>query len=251
MTTDGLVVAVNVTGENDRIISILTADLGTLKVTVKGANKLNGKNSAAAQLFVYAKFCLNERNGYYFLNSSEVIHNFYNIRLDLNKYALACYIAEVSRYSIMANNFDRERMSVRLVLNCLYMLDEDKRSCELTKCVFELRFAAEIGMAPYIVGCRECYDFECGEMFFIVDEGCFLCKEHFDALGMSEGIWHIKLSHAEFAAIQFICLADFTRLFNFKLSERSQKKISEASEKYLLCRLDRTFNSLDYYNGLQ
>lgn len=250
LTTDGLVVAEKAIGENDKMISILTPEHGTLRVSVKGAKKLTGKNAAAAQLFVYAKFCLSERNGNYYINSTQVIHNFYNLRLDIKKYALASYIAEVSRYSIVASNVAKERFSVRLILNCLYMLEEDKRSCELIKCIFEMRFAAEIGVAPYIIGCRECYDYNSEEMFFLITEGCFLCSDHFEELHYRENSECIGLNHAEFAAIQFLCLADFTRLFNIRLSERSQKKLSMVTEKYLLCRLNRSFNSLEYYHSV-
>ena len=101
---------------------------------------------------------------------------------------------------------------MRLILNSLYLLERDKRSCEFIKSVFELRFCAESG---------------------------------FEA-----GYFNIKISNGEFCALQHICLADFEKLFNFKLSERAQADISLITERYIVYKLSFPLKTLDYYHAI-
>ncbi len=248
LTVKGLVVSERNAGEQDKYISVLTAECGTIDISVKGANKITGKNHAATQLFAYSSLCLNMRKDRYYLNSSELIHDFYNLRLDIKKLALACYIGEAAKYSVMASNRQHENNVMRLVLNCLHMLDKDKRSCEFIKSVFELRFLSEIGMMPQLIGCRVCYVYDAEEMFFLIDKAYVLCADDFYAKELEESYYNVKITPQQLSALQFICLADFDRLFNFRLSEASQIKINEITEKYLLVHLSRSFKSLEYYH---
>ncbi len=248
MTVKGLVVSEHSVGESDKFISILTSGYGTIDVRVRGANKITGKNHAATQLFGYSEFCLESSRDRYYLNSSRVIYDFFNLRLDIKKLALACYMGEVARFTVLASNKQHENDVMRLILNCLYMLDSDKRSCEFIKSVFELRFVSEIGFIPQLIGCRVCYTYDAEEMFFLVDKAYVLCRDDFEEMGLTENRCSIKITPSELAALQFIALVPLERIFNFRLSEKSQAKINEITEKYILFRLNRSFNSLEYYH---
>ena len=58
------------------------------------------------------------------------------------------------------------------------------------------------------------------------------------------------INSAVVKALRHIVFADFDRLFNFRLSENSMKKLSEVTEKYLLYHLGREFKTLDFYKSL-
>ena len=45
---------------------------------------------------------------------------------------------------------------LRLILNSLYMIANDKRPTELVKCIFELRLMTISGYVPDLVCCRDC-----------------------------------------------------------------------------------------------
>ncbi|MBQ8826138.1 MAG: DNA repair protein RecO [Oscillospiraceae bacterium] len=247
---EGVVILEHPVGENDKFITVLTHDIGRAEIYVRGANKITSRNHAATQLYAFSKFSVTARDHKFILTGSELIHDFYNIRLDIKKLSLACYISDVMRYAVTSNNSQHESIVTRLVLNCLYMLDTDKRSCQFVKSVFELRFMSEIGFIPMLLGCDTCYTYTAEEMYFAVDKSKLYCAEHFFEQGFEENVNNIKITPSVLNALQYICLSEFDKLFNFKLSERGQAVISEIAEKYLCTHLSRNFRSLSYYHSV-
>lgn len=251
ITVEGLIISERSVGEHDKYVSALTVEYGTLEISVRGANKFTGRNQAATQLFAYSRLCLNERKDRFYLESSELIHDFYDLRLDLKKMALACYMGEVARKAVLTQNYSREKNIMRLVLNSFYMLETDKRSCEFIKSVFELRFCSESGFAPQLLGCRECFSYTAETMYFLLDKGYVLCEEHFAENGCEESYFNIQITNGEFCALQHICLADFEKLFNFRLSPKAQSKISLITERYIVYKLSFPLKTLDYYHAIE
>jgi DNA repair protein RecO (recombination protein O) len=255
LTLTGLVASERGYGESDRFISIITEENGVIDVSVKGARNITGKNNASTQLFSYSKFCFNERGGRRYLDSSEPIHVFYGLRLDVKKLALACYIAEAAARSLTpSNRADRagfERDIMRLILNSLYLLENGKRSPDFIKAVFELRFASDTGHIPRLLGCDRCCEYESDGMYFTVGGGLLHCAEHFD--GVYRRGRHFKLSAGMLRAVRHICLSEPQKVFNFKLSDDSQKELSALAEAYILSHLSHghVFKTLEYYNNLK
>lgn len=247
---EGVVILEHPIGESDKYITVLTYDLGRVEIFAKGAHKITSKNHAATQSYVYSRFGVTVKNDKFYLNSSEIIRDFYNIRLDIKKLALAYYISDVMRYAVTSNNVTHESVITRIVLNCFHMLDTDKRSCEFVKSVFELRFMSEIGFMPTLIGCNECYKYDADVMFFMIDKTKVYCEEHFCEKGYEEGFYNVKINPGVFSALQFICLSDIEKLFNFRVSPGCLAKLNEITEKYICTHLSRGFKSLDYYHSV-
>ena len=89
ITTYGIVIRERNVGENDKFIDVLTSDLGVIELSAKGVKKITSKSFSSAQLFAYSKFCLNKKNDRYYINSAEPVRIFYDIRLDVENFALA------------------------------------------------------------------------------------------------------------------------------------------------------------------
>lgn len=248
VTVMGLVIAERNYGESDKFIDILTAEYGVVELCAKGARKITGKNNAATQLLSYAKFCISRRGERYYINSSEPIRVFYDIRLDMKKLALAEYFIEISKYCVTTGQSAKDAMS--LLLNTLHFLCEGTRSCEFLKSVFELRFLSEIGMMPQLIGCRDCYKYEADEMYFMAERSCLLCGEHFAYRDFEENELHILLTKPVLHALRFICLADMKRLFNFRLGEESQRLLNTVTEKYIITHISKLFKALEFYKKI-
>lgn len=231
-------------GESDKFIDILTKEYGILEASVKGVKKLNSQNSAATQLFAYSRFCLQKRGERYYLNSSEVITTFYNIRLDVQKFALAAYFSEVLLYAVQTEQAAEE--TLRLLLNTLHFLAQGKRSLCLLKSIFELRLLSDIGMMPDLVGCKSCAAYD-GEMVLVINEGVIFCgkcykKERGDG---------VLLSAAMLYALRFIALSELEKLWSFKLSAASEGALCHITESYLLTHMNRGFKTLDFYHDME
>ncbi|MBQ8960855.1 MAG: DNA repair protein RecO [Ruminococcus sp.] len=243
--TEGLVLKERSVGEQDKFIDILTKESGVIELSVKGARKINGKSGSSTQLFAYSRFCYDQRNGRLYLNSAEPIHIFYGLRSSLTGISLASYFAETVRSCVQTGS-DTESV-LRLVLNCLHYLEKGLRSEALLKSIFELRLLSEIGFMPDVVGCRSCGRFEPERLFFCIRDGGFFCEDCF--VDREEGDY-FKVGLPVLSAVRHIVLADFDRLFNFRISESVQQQLSALSEAYLVYHLERRLPTLDFYKTL-
>lgn len=247
ITTEGAVISSRDEGENGRYIKVLSPDMGIIDIQAKGAKKLGSGNNASTQLFACSRFCVKERSGRYYLNSSEPVKTFYGLRTDIKKLSLASYFAQVITYTVTAGQSARD--IYRLFLNCLYMLSEKDAECSLVKFVFEMRLVSELGMIPQLLGCRECYKSD-RELNFFIRHGYFLCGEHMDSGDETVKSKIIPLSPGMFEAIRYVCLSEPGRLFSFKLSEKALETLGRISESYLQEQIERHFDTLDFYRSI-
>ena len=244
-TVEGIVLKERSVGEQDKFIDILTGESGVIEVSVKGARKINGKSGSSTQLLAYSRFCIDKRGKYLYLNSAEPIHIFYGLRDSLSKISLASYFAEIMRFCIKPEAQNGDIM--RLLLNSLHYLETGQRDEKLLKSVFELRLMSEIGYMPDVVACRGCGVYEPEELFFCMESGGFYCSDCFEN-DTKENYMKIKLP--VLSAVRHIVLADFSRLFNFRVSEETQQKLSALTETYALTHLERSFGTLDFYKSI-
>lgn len=236
-------------GESSKVVSVLTAERGVIDIFIRGGQK-STKNSASTQLFVYSTLCVEQKRTAsgqtdYYLNSSELIRAFPNIRLDIKKTALAAYFSELILFSRTEESGYHDVM--RLMLNSLHFLDNDKMDMELLKCVFEFRLPCEIGLRPYLVGCAQCFKYEDDKMHFDYTENKLFCDECYITTEESkETVFDKTLLYI----VRYIALSDFEKLFYFKISERYQKKLTQFTESFIAYNFKNRFKTLDYYKEI-
>jgi len=100
---------------------------------------------------------------------------------------------------------------------------------------------------PDVVSCRSCGKFESDELFFNIMEGNFLCSQCFSG----SDSFYMKIGQPVLSAVRHIVLTDFGMLYNFRISENSQKVLSALSESYVTAHLERRFKTLDFYKSLK
>lgn len=66
-------------GENDKLLTLLTAEHGKITVCAKGAKSLRNKNMVCSQLLCYSEFTVKERGGYYTLSEASLIEQFFGL----------------------------------------------------------------------------------------------------------------------------------------------------------------------------
>ena len=244
ITLEGIVLKERTVGEQDKFIDVLTKEKGLIEISVKGARKINGKSASSTQLFAFSRFCYDIRRDKPCLNSAEPIHIFYGLRNSLTALSLASYFADILRFTTVS--LTDSGNVLRLFLNTLHFLEKGLRSEIMLKSVFELRLMSEIGFMPDIVCCRDCGSFEPDEIYFSLKNCCFFCSDCRDKSDLD----FYKLTISELTAIRHIVLADFDRLFNFRLSDESYARLGDFSEIYIKSRIERNFNTLDFYKNL-
>lgn len=83
-------------GENDKILTLLTAERGRITAGIKGVKKGGAKLKFAAQPFCFAEYVLAERGGRYTVVQASECESFYELRSDVNKYYAACSVCEAA-----------------------------------------------------------------------------------------------------------------------------------------------------------
>ena len=249
-TVKGLVLKEIDSGESSKSICVLTAEYGIIYIFVRGGRK-SGKTSSATQALSYSTLCFEEKRNAKgqvsrYLNSSEPVKLFYNIRLDTMKVALAAYFSELLIYCGTEGEDHTEVL--RLALNSLHFLNEDKMKPELLKCVFEFRLLCEIGLRPNLVGCANCFSYESEPMYFDFDRNCLECAECCES---TENRDLTALDRTMLYVVRFIALTDYERLFYFKISDRYLEKLNFFTEKFIACHFKHRFSTLEFYKMMK
>ena len=140
-------------GDFDRYLTVLTEDGRKVEILCKNARRGKKQNPAARQ-FCYSEFVLSERRGRYTLREADFVHSFFPLSQDIERYALACYLAEVA--AALTTPDEDNPAICRLLLHALYALEGKKRETALVKAAFEWRVMAESGYAPDLSDCGVC-----------------------------------------------------------------------------------------------
>ena len=164
ITTTGIVLRER-EHDDDRILTILTADRGVITAYARGAKKLRGRLLSGTELLCCSRFVLFQYRDRYQVDSAETEQNFFGLRSDVEKLSLAVYLAQLCAQVAPAEEEAGEFL--RLILNSLYLLEKDKRPQRLVKAVFELRLLAMAGYMPDLVGCKVCGCYEAESMYFL------------------------------------------------------------------------------------
>lgn len=245
--TQGIVIREVSVGEADKMITILTQDLGVISGYVRGAKKFQNKQTAATGLLCYARFDLFEKNGRYIVDGADAIELFYGVREDVERLSLGGYFAELARY--ISEDGEVPEGFLRFMLNTLHLLSKGKRPLLQLKSVFELRTLSMAGFMPDLVACCDCGRFEGEGMRFYPLGGVLRC-ENCAEKAAAENDLPMILSPAVVAAMRHILYSEEKRLFSFTLTGEALKALNRVTERYLIVQLGRSFKTLDFFHNI-
>lgn len=223
--TKGIILAQNNMSENDKMVTILTPDLGKIGCAARGSRRPKSTLMAGTQFLCFADFIIYKGVSSYNLNSAEPIEIFYNIRLDIDKLKYAVEVAKIAN-DITEENEGSYRI-LQLVLNTLYMISESNKELEFILSIYKLRLLSIIGFRPIIEKCSNCGKNEELRYFSFIDNG-FKCK---NCKTQDKGA--IELSDATIKAIKFIIKAEPKKIFSFDIAEENKKQLKLLTKIYL------------------
>ena len=93
-TEDALVIRTANYGENDRMVTLLSAGRGKFGAAMKGVRKAGAKLNFAAQPFCFAEYTIAERAGRKTVTSASLYDGFYALREDVTRYYTAICVLE-------------------------------------------------------------------------------------------------------------------------------------------------------------
>lgn len=230
---NGIIIAENNMGDFDKMLTILTPNMGKIGCSAKGARRPKSLLLAGTQFLCFGEYMLFKGSDTYTMNSCETIELFYNIRTDLDKLTYASFITKI------INDVTTENQNcfntLKLFLNTLYMISETDKNLDFITSVFKLRMLKILGFMPNVNECTACKSKENITHFSIKNDGfkCNSCSK--------QDTGAIEMSDATKNAIIYILKADPKKIFSFDLSDRCQKELEIISSLYLNEKVEKEY----------
>lgn len=242
ITTKGLIIKVMDVKDNDRLITVLTADFGLIRAFVSGAKRTNNKNHTTTTLFCYCDFLLTKSGDTYKVKESNLISSFFKLSSDIVKLSLAQYFCELA--GVFASEDTAATEHLRLLLNSINFLCTNEKNIFILKALYELRILTISGYMPDLTACSYCGKFDDDLMCFYYENGSLACGD------CKEDGKFSYLDKTLLYAMRHIIYSDFSKLFNFTIPEEHAKKLSKISEEYLIFQTDRNYQTLTFFKSI-
>lgn len=247
LTFKGLVLRSTDVGDNDKLLTVISAEYGKISFSVKGARSLKSKFMPVSQQFAYADFTVAVKGGFKYLKDGTLIESFFSLRADLVSLALASYIASVTEQLSLENEPDTALL--RLALNSLYVLSEARYPAPRIKAVFELSAVSISGFAPELDFCGNCSK-KSGLVYFDIVGGVLLCSDCVRSLYTQADmpLTIVPVSAGIIDAMRYVSCETNKNIFSFKLPSDEDFAFCDLCERYLLTQLDCGFKTLSFYH---
>ena len=240
--------------ENDKIITVLTPELGLISVYCHGAKSNKSRFLTSSRLFCYSEFVLTRKKDFYYIKEADYIEAFFDIVNSMDKLFLGQYFLEAVNEVCVEGV--RQDSILRLLLNSLYALSRDLCEPAKIKSTFELRLCAELGLTPDLSACRRCGCAESEAFYFDLLNGDMICRdcllnedsERSYSKDMQTSGKYLAVSPSVIVAMKYISASKIERVFSYSLSDEAFEHLSVICEKYLLNQVGKSFITLDLYN---
>lgn len=160
--------------ENDKILTLLSAEFGKITAGIKGVKKAGAKLKFAVQPFCFAEYVLAKRGDKHTVIGCSEIESFYDLRCDINKFYAASAVAEAALLLTFEGDECRE-IFYKTVKTLSEMCSGDECSALIGYLVFVLE---KSGYALAAENCPHCGKPLFGEdkLRFDMNIGAFSCE---------------------------------------------------------------------------
>lgn len=231
--TKGIIIAEKIMSDFDKMLTILTPNMGKIECVAKGSRRPKSLLMAGTQFLCFGEYLLYKGGENYSMNSCETIELFYNIRTDLDKLKYAVYITKIIN-DVTTENQNNYKV-LQLYLNTLYVISNTDKDLELITSIFRLRLLSIIGYRPEIKECKKCKEKGNLTKFSIKDNG-FKCE----ACGKQEP-GAINMNETTKDAIRYAILADAKKIYSFQVPQETKEELKIISKLYLTEKLEKDY----------
>lgn len=231
--TKGVIIAEKVMSDFDKMLTILTPNLGKIECVAKGSRRPKSLLMAGTQFLCFGEYLLYKGSENYSMNSCETIELFYNIRTDLDKLKYAVYITKIVN-DVTTENQNNYKI-LQLFLNTLYVISNTDKDLELVSSIFRIRLLSIIGYRPEITQCKICKQKEDLTKFSIIDNG-FKCE----SCGRPDK-GAINMNETTKDAIRYIILSDAKKIYSFQVPKETMEELKIISKVYLTEKLEKEY----------
>jgi DNA repair protein RecO (recombination protein O) len=234
-------------GEADRILMLLSEDLGKFQAVVKGARRERSRFVGSTLSFNYLKAMFFTGKNLDTLSQAELIHPFSKLREDLTTLAYASFWVE------LIDGFVPERVEVKEVFHFLlaaFLTLEQTADPALLNLAFEIRLLNYLGYQPELdvcTACRQPVDTNAGlEIFyFSANIGGVICG---NCRLQHSGL--IQVNPAQLRLMKTLATTDIRKLAMMNGGSDDYKIIGTILREFIEVRLERPLKSRVFLDNL-
>lgn len=231
-------------GENDKLLTILTRDFGIIKAFSSGSKKITNKKFSASGLLCYANYSFVKVGDTYKIYEAQPIKSFFDVGSDVYLLAIAQYFCELACFIVPVETNGDEYL--RLFLNSLHFLVNEKRDAELIKAITELRLMAISGYMPDLVACSCCSLYESDIMYFDAFDGKLYCE---DCKGSMPSL--LPIDRTVLSAMRHIVFSQFKNIYNFEIPVEKSSYLSKITEEYICTQTEHKYKTLEFLSQIR
>ncbi|MBR2715722.1 MAG: DNA repair protein RecO [Ruminococcus sp.] len=243
--TNGLIIKEQSIKEQDKLVTVLTDSHGVIRAFVRRAKNIKSPKCASTGLLCYSELSVFENKGTYSIDEAKSNEMFLGLRKNVTNMSLAQYFCE-----LCINLCPKEQQAndfLRLILNALFLLSNEKKDPLLIKACVEMRLMGLCGYMPDLVMCDHCGEYETDNMVFIPQNGKLFCESCAKTLSLN-GICAPK---SVITALRHTVYSDFDKLFSFSLSEDSLRFLNVITESYLSSITEKDYMTLQFFKMMR
>ena len=232
--TTGIVIAENSLGDSDKILTILTPNVGKISCVAKGAKRPKSMLLAGSQLLCFGEYVLRKSNDLYTIQSCDPVEIFYNIRVDLEKLNYTATLIKIITDVTTENQ--NNYYILKLFLNTLYVISEMDMNLDFVISIFKMKLMCLLGFKPRLNGCCTCQDESKNtEYFSFKDNGlkCETCSK--------QDTGTIQISESTKNALRYIEVAPPKKLYSFNISDENKKQLEIIAKLYTNDKLEKEY----------
>ena len=226
-----------------KYLTLLTEDRGLIDVKLRVFGQVNRNVFRNVNVMGYYQFNIFDGRYGCVIDSAEPIEQFFELRYDPKKLAIAQYFCELTYLFVPSKQ--RAQRHINLLLNALWLLKKDKLEDKFIKCVFELRLLSLSGYMPNLVCCKNCCSYEKEKMYYIPLQGVIICKDCIDKTSYEE---KIELPNSVLKAMRYIIYKEDKDIFKFKLYPKHLDFLAHLVEHCVLIFAEKEPTTLNIYH---
>lgn len=174
LKTDGLVLRYANYKENDRMLTLLTPEMGLLSVAARGCRKANSRTLCAAELFTAGEYMLASSGERLSLTGFSLKESFYSIREDYERLSHGAYWLALAE--AVSQPGQEARRLFRMMLLSLAVLSYGELPLRALTVVFLMQFSILQGFAPRLDACPRCGRTAAAPFAFDCEAGGLCCR---------------------------------------------------------------------------
>jgi DNA repair protein RecO (recombination protein O) len=240
-------------GEADRLLTLLTSELGKLRAVAKGARKPSSRKGGHVELFTHSTLLLAKGRQLDIVTQADTLDAFLPLRENLERLGYAYYLAElVDRFS---EEGTENRPLFDLLLNALRWLSERATDPALLARFFELHLLQHAGYRPQLFKCVNCGTIiEPVENFFsaeaggIIDPNCIATQRE-RISGHARDAQTISLNALK--VLRYLQTREWATVRALRLKESAAVEVEALMRQYIAHHLERNLKSVEFLRELK